>query len=106
MGPVGEDIDDEDDHGGKVPSKIYRNRLKVAIVPIQIIHHEEDPDMASDDEGLRFEGGVFSAEAGFPFGAPFINITAGRDPAPMFLSRRSRSGRVITSQILITRDLP
>ncbi|KAF9447492.1 hypothetical protein P691DRAFT_776106 [Macrolepiota fuliginosa MF-IS2] len=74
--PVGEDIDEEEERG----------------VPIHIIHHEEeDPDMASDDEGFRFEGGVFSAEAGFPFGAPFINLATGREPPPVFLSRRSRS---------------
>ncbi|XP_006461106.1 hypothetical protein AGABI2DRAFT_204611 [Agaricus bisporus var. bisporus H97] len=75
LGSIGEDIDDEDDHG----------------VPIQIVHHEEDPDMASDDEGFRFEGGIFNAEAGLPFGAPFINISTGRDPPPVFLSRRNRS---------------
>lgn len=50
--------------------------------------------MASDDEGFRFEGGIFNAEGGLPFGAPFINITTGRDPPPVFLSRRSRSGSV------------
>lgn len=67
--------------------------LKILPVPIQIIHHEEeDPDMASDDEGFRFEGGGFSAEAGFPFGAPFINIAPGRNVPPVFISRRSRSG--------------
>jgi E3 ubiquitin-protein ligase HUWE1 len=48
--------------------------------------------MASDDEGFRFEGGIFNTEAGLPFGAPFINISTGRDPPPVFLSRRNRSG--------------
>ncbi|KAF5354781.1 hypothetical protein D9756_005295 [Leucocoprinus leucothites] len=75
LGPVGEDMDDEDDHR----------------VPIQIIHHEEDPDVASDDEGFRFGGGLFSAEAGIPFGAPFINIATGREPPPVFLPRRNRA---------------
>ncbi|KAJ3575128.1 hypothetical protein NP233_g1305 [Leucocoprinus birnbaumii] len=76
LGPTGEDMDDEDDHG----------------LPIQIIHHEdEDPDVASDDEGFRLGGGIFSAEAGFPIGVPFINLATGREPPPVFLSRRSRS---------------
>ncbi|KXN90585.1 E3 ubiquitin-protein ligase ptr1, partial [Leucoagaricus sp. SymC.cos] len=90
LGPIGEDIDDEDDHG----------------VPIQIIHHEEDLDMASDDEGFRFEGEVFGAEAGLPFTAPFINIAAGRDPPPVFLSRRSRSDNEDIQVFGRTRNAP
>ena len=61
------------------------------LVPIQIIHHEEDPDVGSDDEGLRF-GGLFGAETGNPL-ASVINITSGREPPAVFLSRRSRSGK-------------
>lgn len=90
--PVGEDIDDDEESGGMHLLQRTVKTLNSFLVPVQITHHEEDQDMASDDEGSRFGGGVFNADAGMPFGAPFINISTGREPPPVFLSRRNRTG--------------
>jgi len=94
-----ENVDDEPGHGGNVIIRFGLTAAHPDIVPIQVNHEEDEPEMASDEDEFLLDNGNFGHDGIFSVGHTFLNATNVRDAGGLFVHRRQRHNG--TSSLMI-----